>query len=121
MAAPGAQGWIAAEIGGLVQGHWLAPLQGHRHQLVAVVRLHHADPALAPGIDQAAAKGPGGRPGELDGFVWGGPGRAQVQAPEAAVPVIDKHGDGLALDQPQGAGPAAIAMDAAAQVPAAGG
>ena len=121
MAAPGAQGWIAAEIGGLVQGHRFAAQQGHRHQLVAAVRLHHTDPAVAPSIDQATAEGPGGGPGERDRLVGGCPSRAQVQAPEAAVPVIDKHGDGLACDLPQGAGPTPIAMDAAAQVPVAWG
>ena len=118
MAAPRAEAWVAAEVGGLVQGHRFAPLQGHRHQLVAAVCLHHADPALALGINQAAAEGPGGRPGELDGLAQARPGRAQIQAPEAAVPVIDKHGDDLPIDLPidlpEGVGPAPIAVDTAA-------
>ncbi len=71
--AIGAEGGIAAEVGCQVQELWLAPGQGHRHQLVAAPGLHYAQPALALAVDQPIGEGAIGGAGETAGLAGGGP------------------------------------------------
>jgi hypothetical protein len=54
----GREGRVTAEIGPLAQQLWLTAGEGNRHQLIATLALHHPEPTLAAGIDQAASEQP---------------------------------------------------------------
>ncbi len=110
---------IAAEVGGLVQQLGFAARQGHGHQVVAAPLLHHADPALPVGVDQAIGEGPlAGRFGETPGVARGGAGVGiKAQVPQAAVAVVHPH----QIAAGDGGRPAPVFVHPAAQVPLARG
>ena len=120
--AGGAQGRVAAEVGWHHQRLGLATFQPNSHQLVAArtfltAAFQYADPAVAAGIDQAAAVG----------TWWAEPSRLaiaaiELQQPEAAVTVVAEHRYWPAIPPAaQGRTAATVFMHPAAQIPAARG
>ena len=120
--AGGAQGRVAAEVGWHHQRLGLATFQPNSHQLVAAITFitaafQYADPAVAAGIDQAAAVG----------TWWAEPSRLaiaaiELQQPEAAVTVVAEHRHRPAIAPvAQGRTAASVFMHPAAQIPAARG
>ena len=109
-----------------MQGLGFAAFQGDRDPKVLSPQLHHADPAIPGPIDQSVAEGPcpllprrcqlAWRTDRHHLLPWFQP-RRQIQSPKTTITVIDEHRDRAVHRE----GAAAVGMDAATQVPRAGG